>query len=33
MTKVIDGKVIRNEHGKILKPEGFQPVDLTDLVN
>ena len=33
MTKVgADGKVIRNEYGKILKPEGFVPVDLSDLV-
>ncbi len=32
MTKVVDGKVIRNEAGKILKPEGFKPVDLSDLV-
>jgi predicted HAD superfamily Cof-like phosphohydrolase len=32
MTKVVDGKVIRNSAGKILKPEGFVPVDLTDLV-
>jgi len=32
MTKVVEGKVIRNPDGKILKPEGFQPVDLTDLI-
>lgn len=32
MTKVgPDGKVIRNPEGKILKPEGFVPVDLSDL--
>lgn len=32
MTKVVDGKVIRNADGKILKPEGFVPVNLEDLV-
>lgn len=32
MTKVVDGKVIRSESGKILKPEGFVPVDLKDLI-
>ena len=32
MTKVgLDGKVLRNPDGKILKPEGFVPVDLTTL--
>lgn len=33
MTKVgPDGKVLRNEDGKILKPEGFVGVDLADLL-
>lgn len=32
MTKVVDGKVIRNSAGKILKPEGYKPVNLNDLV-
>lgn len=33
MTKVgADGKVLRNPDGKILKPDNFVPVDLTDLV-
>jgi phosphoribosyl-ATP pyrophosphohydrolase len=33
MTKVgPDGKVVRNSEGKILKPEGFVPVDLSDLI-
>jgi len=27
-----DGTVKRREDGKILKPEGYQPVDLSDLV-
>ena len=32
MTKVgPDGKVLRNPNGKILKPEGFKPVDLKQL--
>ena len=32
MTKVgRDGKVLRNPEGKILKPEGFKPVDLKQL--
>lgn len=32
MTKVgPDGKVLRNPDGKILKPDGFVPVDLTTL--
>lgn len=32
MTKVVpDGKVLRNPEGKILKPEGFQSVDLKQL--
>lgn len=33
MTKVVDGKVIRNEAGKILKPEGYVSVDLKQLFN
>lgn len=32
MTKVVDGKVLRNESGKIIKPEGFEAVDLSDLI-
>lgn len=33
ITKVgADGKVLRNPDGKILKPENFVPVDLSDLV-
>lgn len=33
MTKVgAGGKVLRNPDGKILKPENFVPVDLSDLV-
>lgn len=32
MTKVVNGKVLRNSVGKIIKPEGFKPVNLEDLV-
>ncbi|QRE03541.1 nucleoside triphosphate pyrophosphohydrolase family protein [Flavobacterium psychrophilum] len=32
MTKVVDRKVIRNADGKIMKPEDFQPVNLTNLL-
>lgn len=31
MTKVVDGKVLRNPDGKIIKPVGFVPVDLKQL--
>ncbi len=33
LSKLVDGKVIRNEFGKILKPENFVPVDLKQLFN
>lgn len=32
LTKFPNGKVLRNPDGKILKPEGFKAVDLSDLV-
>ena len=33
MTKVgSNGKVLKNPDGKILKPQGFKPVDLTSLL-
>lgn len=32
LSKIVDGKVLRNSAGKIIKPENFQPVDLTDLL-
>jgi len=32
LTKIVDGKVLRNPDGKILKPAGFKPVSLTDLI-
>lgn len=30
-TKYVDGKPVFNQHGKITKPEGYQPPDLTGL--
>lgn len=33
MSKLHDGKVVRNEAGKIIKPANFQPVDLTKIFN
>lgn len=33
MTKVVDGKVLRREDGKIIKPEGYVSVDLSDMIN
>jgi predicted HAD superfamily Cof-like phosphohydrolase len=32
MSKVVDGKVLRNSEGKVIKPEGFVEVNLKDLV-
>lgn len=31
MTKVVDGKIKFREDGKILKPEGYKPVDMSGL--
>ena len=31
MTKVVDGKVRFRDDGKILKPEGYKPVDMSGL--
>lgn len=33
MTKVVDGKVLRDENGKIVKPSGFVPVDLSKVLS
>lgn len=33
MNKLIDGKVIRREDGKIKKPEGWQPADIAGILN
>jgi len=32
MSKLVDGKPIRNEAGKVLKGPNYQPPDLSDLV-
>lgn len=32
LTKIINGKVLRSTSGKIIKPEGFKPVNLKDLI-
>lgn len=32
MNKLIDGKVIRREDGKIKKPEGWQPADIAGIL-
>ena len=33
MSKLHNGVVLRNEAGKIIKPEGFKSVDLTKVIN
>lgn len=33
MNKLIDGKVIRREDGKIKKPDGWQPADIAGILN
>lgn len=33
MNKLIDGKVIRREDGKIKKPDGWQPADISSILN
>jgi len=32
MSKFPNGQILRDAEGKILKPDGFKPVDLSDLV-
>ena len=32
MNKLVDGKVIRREDGKIKKPEGWQPADIEGIL-
>jgi len=32
LKKVAEFQVLRKSEGKILKPKGFKPVDLTDLI-
>jgi hypothetical protein len=31
MTKVVDGRLIKREDGKILKPEGYTPANMEGL--
>tara|TARA_B100001996_G_scaffold382114_1_gene373094 strand:- start:1251 stop:1661 length:411 start_codon:yes stop_codon:yes gene_type:complete len=33
MAKLVDGKVIRREDGKVLKPDGWQPPQLAQFLN
>jgi len=33
MSKCVDGKLIKREDGKILKPEGYKKLDLTEILN
>lgn len=33
MNKLVDGKVIRREDGKIKKPDGWQPADIAAILN
>lgn len=33
MTKVVDGKLIKNEHGKVLKPSTYKKPDLAKVLN
>jgi len=32
MKKLVDGKVIKNEHGKVVKPEGWKPADIEGIL-
>lgn len=32
MSKCIDGKIVKSPEGKVLKPEGYQKLDLTPLL-
>ena len=32
MNKLVDGKVIRREDGKIKKPDGWQPADIAGIL-
>lgn len=32
LSKLVDGKPLKNEVGKVIKPKGFKPVVLNDLV-
>lgn len=32
MNKLVDGKVLKNEHGKVIKPEGWKPADIKKIL-
>jgi predicted HAD superfamily Cof-like phosphohydrolase len=32
MAKFPDGEVLRNEHGKVIKPEGWEPPDIKAII-
>ena len=32
MSKCIDGKLVKRDDGKVLKPEGYKPLDLTEVL-
>lgn len=32
MAKLVDGKVLKNEHGKVIKPLGWQPPDIEKIM-
>lgn len=33
LNKLHDGKIVRDENGKVKKPDNFVPVDLTSVIN
>lgn len=33
MTKVVDGKVIRREDGKVMKPESYEPPNIKSIID
>ena len=33
MSKAINGKVLKNKDGKVLKPEGWKKADITEVLN
>lgn len=32
LTKIVDGKVIKNDDGKVIKPEGYEPPNLKSII-
>lgn len=33
MSKCVDGKLVKRADGKVLKPEGYKPLDLTEILD